>query len=388
MSQKHKNVLKQLFPAELRENHDLDMILEGDHLDQVQAGAETLLSNVFPDTTFELLPDWERLLGLSQGEDASTTARVAACVAKFKETGGLSITYFKQLAAAMGLTIEIVEPQPFMAGIGAAGDTIYEPDSIWCWRVDVMDVVPVAVLYFRAGESPAGDPLMSFFRPEIVDVFENLKPAHTFVYFKFAYYEDFTTYIEQDANYHIAATELEITFENLDCNEDAWVRKDFGIDFFSGNFAHQLMVKATGHDDAGMAGVWAMTNILDDLKGIEDASGDFLSLIMLYDTGASAYKLRLRECDSGTLYDDDYTIAVDTEYYLTIHRDETVGSFGTLYCYVYSDAERTDLIDTLAIALHTSKKDFRYLFGVNSYNSAAAVQKLSGVVSYLKIITP
>lgn len=382
----HKTVLKQLFPIELGETHDRDMTVEGDHLDKVQASAEILLANIFPDTAFELLYDWERVLGLSPDADASISARMAACVAKFREVGGLSIPYFTQLAAAMGYTIEIVEPQPFMAGIGAAGDTIYDADIIWCWRVDIQDA-SVPVFYFRAGESGAGDPIMSFGATVIEGVFEDLKPAHTFVYFRYAYYEDFTIYIEQDVNSHITVAELIITFTSLDCNEDAWVRKDFGIDFFSGNFAHQSIIKATGHADAGMAGVWALSNILDDLKGIDDAAGDFLSVLMLYDTGASAYKLRLRECDSGTLYDDEYTIAVDTEYYLTIHRDESVGAFGTLYCYIYSDAERTDLLDTLSITLHTSKKDFRYLFGLNSYNSAAAAQKLSGVVSHLKIVT-
>lgn len=382
----HKTVLKQLFPVELGENHDLDMAVEGDHLDKVQASAEILLANIFPDTAFELLSDWERVLGLSPDGDASIPARMAACVAKFKETGGLSIPYFTQLAAAMGYTIEIVEPQPFMAGIGRAGDVIYDADIIWCWRVDILDA-SVPVYYFRAGQSGAGDPIMSFGSTVIEEVFEDLKPADTFVYFRYAYYEDFTVYFEQDVNAHITVAELSITFANIDRNESAWVRKDFGIDFFSGNFAHQAIVKATGHADAGMAGVWAMANTLDDLKGIDDASGDYLAVLMLYDTGASAYKLRLRECDSGTLYDDDYTIAVDTEYYLTIHRDESVGTYGTLYCYIYSDAERTDLLDTLSIALHTSKKDLRYLFGVNTHNSTEATKKISGVVSHLKIVT-
>ncbi|MDY6789676.1 MAG: putative phage tail protein [Thermodesulfobacteriota bacterium] len=384
MSQKHKNVLKQLFPVEIGENHDRDMTVEGGHLDRVQASAETLLENIFPDMALDLLYDWERFLGLSPGEDASTTARVAACLARLRETGGMSIPYFMQLAAAMGYTIKIVEPQPFMAGLGAAGDTIYDPDIVFCWRVDIQDVT-VPVYYFRAGESGAGDPIMDFGVTNIESVFGDLKPAHVFVYFRYAYYEDFTVYFEQDINSHIIVTELKITFDSVDCNEDAWVRKNFGIDFFSGNFNHQLIVRATGHDDAGMAAVWAMSNTIDDLKGIQDASGDFLALIMLYDTGATAYKLRLCECDSGTLYNDEYTIAVDTEYYLAVHRDESVGSFGTLYCYIYSDTERTDLFTTLSIALHTSKKDFRYLFGVNSYNSTEAAKKLSGVVSYLKL---
>ncbi len=42
-------------------------------------------------------------------------------------------------------------------------------------------------LVFRSGESAAGERLLSFGDPVIEQVFEDLKPAHTFVYFA---YED------------------------------------------------------------------------------------------------------------------------------------------------------------------------------------------------------
>lgn len=366
MSQNHKNVLKQLFPVELGEKHDLDMAIEGDHLDDVQSSGETLLANIYPDTAFELLSDWERLLGLSPDETASDAERVTACVAKFKVLGGLSIPYFTQLAAAMGYTIEIVEPQPFMAGISAAGDTIYDPYIIFCWRVEVENAA------------------------NIEDLFQDLKPAHTYVYFRHPYYEDFTTYIEQDVNSHITVDELTITFENLDRNEDAWVRKDFGADYFSGDFTHQMTTKATGSiptSSQPYAVIWGITNIIDDLLGIIAASSDFLILALVYGTSGIAPYLELRECDSGVQYLSAHDIEEHVEYYLTVHRDESVGTFGTLNCYVYSDSERTDLITTLSLALHTSKKDFRHLFALNSYNSEITPFPISGVVSNLQIVT-
>jgi uncharacterized protein YmfQ (DUF2313 family) len=366
MSQNHKNVIKQLFPVELGEKHDLDMAIEGDHLDDVQSSGETLLANIYPDTAFELLSDWERLLGLSPDETASVEERVTACVAKFKVLGGLSIPYFTQLAAAMGCTIEIVEPQPFMAGISAAGDTIYDPYIIFCWRVEVENAA------------------------NIEDLFQDLKPAHTYVYFRHPYYEDFTTHIEQDVNSHITVEEQAITFENLDWNEDAWVRKDFGIDFFSGNFTHQVIVKATGSIPTTgnpLAAIWTISNIVDDILGIESASGDYLSILMYYDLAGTTPSLALRECDSGTYYQSTYAIEEGVEYYLTVHRDESIGTFGTLYCYVYSDPERTLLITTLSLALHTSKKNFRHLLALNSYNAGYSPIPISGVVSNLQIVT-
>jgi uncharacterized protein YmfQ (DUF2313 family) len=184
MSQKHKHVLKLLLPLELGATHDQDLALEGDLLDQAQAGAGLLLKNVFADSTYELLSDWERVLALVPEDDASVTARVAACVAKLRELGGLSIPYFIQLAEAMGYEIEIFEPQPFMAGVGMAGYPVYIAGIIWCWRVDVQEEEYPAY-YFRAGQSGAGDPLMDFGLLDLETVFNELKPAHTFVYFTY-----------------------------------------------------------------------------------------------------------------------------------------------------------------------------------------------------------
>lgn len=386
MTQNHKDTLKLLTPIELGDEHASDLELEGQHLDQARDRATVLLANIFADTTYELLTDWERTLGLVPADDASITSRIAACVAKLRELGGLSKPYFIALADIMGYEIEIYEPWPFMAGIAGAGDRVYVSEIIWCWRVDVQDA-EIPIYTFHAGISAAGDPLMAFDTLGIEEVFEALKPAHTFVYFAYIYYQDFTDYIEADPNSRIAVAKREITFEDLTRNEDAWVRYNFGTGYFSGNFQHQVVVAATGHLDAGIVAVWALTNIIDDLVGIDTASGDYLAVELLYDTGASKYKLRIEEVDGGTPYTDDYEISVDTDYYLTISRDESVGTYGTLYCYIYSDAERTTLLDTLSLALHTSKKDFTHLFALNTYNSGDAAKTLDGKIADLKIIT-
>jgi uncharacterized protein YmfQ (DUF2313 family) len=180
----HKDILKLLMPLELDENNEKDMAIEGKFLDEAQQSITRILANAFADSAHELLPSWEKTLGIVPPENASITARVANCVLKIRERGGLSRKYFKTLASAMGYTIEIVEPWPFMAGMGAAGDMLYVPEIIWQWRVDVKNT-DTPVYYFRAGESGAGDPLMSFGVQELEDVFINLKPAHTFVYFTY-----------------------------------------------------------------------------------------------------------------------------------------------------------------------------------------------------------
>jgi len=171
-------------PVELGAGHAADLALEGAALDDAATRAEVLLADVFADSAYELLPDWERVLGLVPGEDVSVTARVAACVAKIRARGGLSIAYFEALAEAMGYDVTILEYEPFMAGVGMAGYPVYVAEVVFCWRVDVADADPPTWTY-DAGESGAGDPLQSFGVLDLEEVFEDLKPAHSFVHFTY-----------------------------------------------------------------------------------------------------------------------------------------------------------------------------------------------------------
>jgi len=80
--------------------------------------------------------------------------------------------------------ITIDEPQPFRAGVNRAGDTLYAPEIIWVWRVNVKNSDTV-VYHFRAGASAAGERLTSFSNQTIESLFNDLKPAHTFCYFTY-----------------------------------------------------------------------------------------------------------------------------------------------------------------------------------------------------------
>lgn len=64
----HKDVLNKLIPLDLEGDADLDLEVEGKQLDEVQARGDDLLVEMFPNTTAELLPDWEELYDLKQAE--------------------------------------------------------------------------------------------------------------------------------------------------------------------------------------------------------------------------------------------------------------------------------------------------------------------------------
>lgn len=176
-----EHTLNHLFPIDLGGVHQADLEHDARMLGVAQARAEVLLSEMFANQTFELLTDWERVLGLAPGIDDPLQSRRDSVVRKIRERGGMSRPYFIALAASIGYSVEIIEPVPSMADWFCVDDELFIPDVIYQWGV-VITGIPL--YQFRVGESCAGELLLWW---DSQTMFENLlialKPAHTFVYF-------------------------------------------------------------------------------------------------------------------------------------------------------------------------------------------------------------
>lgn len=151
--------------------------------DAVQASADRLVDDVTPLGGLYMLPDWERVLGITAGAGGAA-ARLQVVLDKLREQGGLVIKFFIQRAATLGYVIDIDEPQPFRAGTNRAGDTLYVSEIIWTWVVRIRGD-GFRKVHFRAGASGAGDRLLDFGDPLIEAIFQDLKPAWTFVSFEY-----------------------------------------------------------------------------------------------------------------------------------------------------------------------------------------------------------
>lgn len=183
MSARAKDTLRLLFPVELGGDHAADLDLDAKHLDLAQASADGLLAEMFPDQAAVLLVDWERVLGLMPGSDEPQSSRRDKVVRKIRERGGLSVSYFLRLAEALGYEVEIEEPVPFMANWGCAGDVLYDSAILYQWGVKIYNQ---PIYEFRAGESTAGESLLWWeAQTYLENIFKELKPAHTFVYFSY-----------------------------------------------------------------------------------------------------------------------------------------------------------------------------------------------------------
>lgn len=202
--------------------------------------------------------------------------------------------------------------------------------------------------------------------------------------------ENFTTYTEVDPNSRISKTATKVTWTLLTRDEDAYVYLDKDADYFNGDFTIYLTHRTTAVSASGtrVLGCWSLTNTIDDLWGIYVANGDWLAVLAGQTLGgAGAPTLWLVECDGGSQYGspaNPYEIALNTDYYLTVIRDESVGTYGTLYLYIYSDASRTTLLDTQTLTLH-AKVDFRYIYAIQTQDTDTATLTHSGYTENLEL---
>ncbi|WP_175992301.1 YmfQ family protein [Burkholderia vietnamiensis] len=185
----HADLLARLLPPVSYDpkatNLAAELAGEGNALDKALSDADVIANGIVPSFfAAQLLTDWERVCDLTPATDATIQQRLSAVIAKVNETGGLSIPYFTQLATSLGYTVVIKEPQPFRVDAGRIGDTIYIDDIIFVWQV-VVEGAPNLAYYFRVGQSAVGERLLSFSDPVLEQVFTDLKPAHTFVYFAY-----------------------------------------------------------------------------------------------------------------------------------------------------------------------------------------------------------
>ncbi len=198
--------------------------------------------------------------------------------------------------------------------------------------------------------------------------------------------ENFLTYPEVDPNNRVAVTSTRVTWAALDRNETAYVASDKGVDYFDGDFVHTVTVNMTALVNGSYVNAWGLTNELNSFRVIDNTNGDFLSVTLLGLTAGVIPTINIYECDGGAVYSDSYTPAsLTTLYYLTIVRNEAVGTYGTLYCYIRTGSHTGTLVDTLTLTLHTSTKDFRYVHAVNSDNSTATPYPSSGYTEDLTI---
>ncbi len=201
--------------------------------------------------------------------------------------------------------------------------------------------------------------------------------------------DNFTEYTEVDALSRLTVTASRVTWTDMRCDDDqVYLYKDSGVNYYSGSFNITLTLRITSTTQGGsQMHPWTMANDLNDWNGLNAGNKSALTLGFLRMNSPDELRLHLMELDSGTEYSSYLIPSENTDYYITLIRDESVGTYGTLYAYIYSDSARTVLITTLSVALHTSKKDFRYILLAQSQHYTPTLNNpSSGYVEDLTIV--
>jgi hypothetical protein len=182
--------------------------------------------------------------------------------------------------------------------------------------------------------------------------------------------EDFNTYTEVDTPGVLSIpSSSQIDYTGLQRNHESYIYDDKEVDHFAGDYEHLIDFNVASGAINALCAIWLLANTVDDYSAIVNSATEDCHVIQINVSSTNTnYVIRLRESVGSSLY-TDLTLAqpMNSRRYLTIARDEAIGTYGTLYCYVYSDADRTTLVDTLSIALH-EKEDFRYVYPIAAYN--------------------
>jgi len=164
--------------------------------------------------------------------------------------------------------------------------------------------------------------------------------------------EDFTTYTETDPNSRLTVTASKILAAAL-VNEDAWVYDDKGVDHFDAlNVEFEAYQNSAGVDDGRGA-----LGFSDTIGKCDSWESDAVHLEIV-DQGTNGPASQLTR-GAHLAVDSNSTLSEDTLYYWTYTR--TAGN-DTITAKVYSNADRTTLLDTLTLAGFGTAK-YRYAYG-------------------------
>lgn len=162
----------------------LTQLLDGlaAELARVDGRGDALIAESIPDSTLELLPDWERNAALPDNctpAGQTVDARRAALITRLTANSGPSIPYLLSLAAALGYQVQIVKRYARRFG-AALGDYYGGTDWQFVWEVHA----PLnSVTYRRFGNSAYGEAYATWQNEVLECVMRQHNPADTRVNF-------------------------------------------------------------------------------------------------------------------------------------------------------------------------------------------------------------
>ena len=186
--------------------------------------------------------------------------------------------------------------------------------------------------------------------------------------------EDFTTYTEVDSLGRLTVTSSKIEYSGVTSADTFSVYKSYSANHFT-NFQHIFTVHSGSYSDSltGLM-IWAVSDDYHTEDAMNDNNNGIRCTIYKYQGQNNLYF----KDETNELYDESLGIFADnTTYYCTVSRSGTTGTLT-----VYSDAGRTNVLDTLSIT--TSTTNYEYINAICSL-ATSGTSTCSGYVEDLDL---
>jgi len=177
---------------------------------------------------------------------------------------------------------------------------------------------------------------------------------------------------ESDANNRFLDTATRCTFAGLlRSDNNHFVVKDYGINYFPSYFKHEFQGRCTSIDTSGCAVIYMLANTMNDR--IYQTNHTFIS-IYFYRSGTNYYIY----LDCGGSSDAYNNYSLNTDYYFTLIRNQE-----KIECTIYSDSARTIVLKTLEATIPYGLK-FKYFYPGAGYYSVSGAA-FNGYSEYFDI---
>lgn len=188
--------------------------------------------------------------------------------------------------------------------------------------------------------------------------------------------EDFTTYTEVDPNTKLTVTSNKASGVNVDKDENVYLYYDKGVDIYN-----KIDIDFEAYIDSGSLGgaIAGMGMSVTAISTTQNFGNSDISVLQR-ETGAGAHRIALRR--GNNIANDEFTTgAADTLYYCTLLRTK---DSNTVTLKIYSDSNRTSLLDTLSVSGFGTSTKYRYLYGFVNKNEPASGDDFDGYIQNME----
>jgi len=190
-------------------------------------------------------------------------------------------------------------------------------------------------------------------------------------------YEDFDTYTEYDLDNNLNYTSYHIDlYATRHTTDKARLYYDYGVNYFK-NYTHTVDAKSDFSTTYSLALPYMLANDLGCARNLVITNKTYIG-IQFYKTTV-VNQIRLVEAYNSSFFLDTYICSANTWYYFTI-----IKTGKNLTCNIYSNSNRTTLLDTLYLNLH-EEHYFRYVYGCNTYSGGQDYQYMEIDVENLNL---